>query len=149
MKRLLIGSVAVAIGSAWLIPGPGLCLAATEPPTMQSGGGQSPSTGGRPDQQDSQLGTGNRGSGQRGSDGTSSLDPGKVRSAPVEAGRIVGQVLAIEKDIYIVRKPDGHEVTLKADNRTDLQSTINMGETVEAQVDSSGRLKQLKPINSK
>lgn len=147
MNGLLIGWIAV--GAAWLIVGPGPSLAATEPPTMQSGGGQSPATGGRPDQQDSQLGSGNRGSGQRGSDGASSVDPGKVRSAPSGPGRIVGQVLAIEKDVYIVRKPDGHEVTLRADNNTDVQSTINMGETIEAQVDTSGRLRQLKPLGAK
>ncbi len=123
--------------------------ATTEPPTMQSGGGQTPVPGGRSDSQGSQLGSGNRGTAQRGSDGVSSLDPGKVRSAPAGAGLIVGQVLSIDKDVYIVRKPDGHEVTLRADRNTQVQTVISMGETVEAQVDAAGRLTQLRPAQKK
>ena len=123
--------------------------AATEPPTMQSGGGQTPVPGGRPDSQGSQLGSGNRGTAQRGSDGVSSLDPGKVRSGPASAGLIVGQVLSIGKDVYIVRKLDGHEVTLRADRNTEVHSVISMGETVEAQVDATGRLTQLRPAQKK
>jgi hypothetical protein len=44
-----------------------------------------------------------------------------------------------------VRQPDGHEVMLKSTDATDIQSVINMGETVEAQVDGAGVLTQLKP----
>jgi len=44
-----------------------------------------------------------------------------------------------------VRQPDGHEVMLKSTNATDVQSVINMGETVEAEVDGAGLLTQIKP----
>jgi len=57
----------------------------------------------------------------------------------------VGQVLSIRDDTYIVREPDGHEVVLKSTKATDVQSVINMGETVEAQVDSAGVPTQIRP----
>lgn len=40
--------------------------AATEPSTVAPGGGKSPVTGGRPDEQTPQLGPGNRGTGEAG-----------------------------------------------------------------------------------
>src|SRR3712207_2554605 len=146
MRRFL-GHAATAL--ILCIMAPLSSRATTEPPTMQSGGGQTPVPGGRSDSQGSQLGSGNRGTAQRGSDGASSVDPGKVRSGPASAGVIVGQVLSIDKDVYIVRKPDGHEVTLQADQSTDVQTVISMGQTVEAQVDAGGRLMQLRPAQKK
>jgi hypothetical protein len=143
MPQAFMGWMAASL--ACVLSGPVLSFAATEPPTMQSGGAQSPATGGRPDSQAPQLGPGNRGTGQRGAEGMSSLDPGKIRSEPSGPGPVVGQVLSIQNDVYIVRQPDGMEVILRTDNHTEVQSTINMGETVEAQVDNAGRVTELKP----
>lgn len=116
--------------------------AATEPSTIAPGGGKSPVTGGRPDEQNPRLGPGNRGTGDP---GRPLIDPSQVRSAPSGPGTIIGQVLSIVGDTYVVRQPDGHEVMLKSTNATDVRSVINMGETVEAQVDSAGVLTQIKP----
>jgi hypothetical protein len=135
----------LAAGLVLAVHGPVPIQAETEPPAMQSGGAQSPVTGGRPDSQEPQLGPGNRGTGQRGAAGKSSLDPGTVRSAPVGPDYIVGQVLSIRDDLYIVRRPDGHEVMLQTDKETDIQAMIRMGAKVEAQVDGTGRVTQLKP----
>jgi hypothetical protein len=119
--------------------------AATEAPTMAPGGGQTPPTGGRTEEQTPQLGSGNRGTGQRGTQGGGSIDPGKVRSAPTGPGLIVGQVLSIQGDTYILRQPDGHEVILNSTPKTDVPSVISMGQTVEAQVDNTGAVTQIKP----
>ena len=116
--------------------------AATEPSTIAPGGGKSPATGGRPDEQSPRLGPGNRGTGEP---GRPLIDPSQVRSTPSGPGTIIGQVLSIVGDTYIVRQPNGHEVMLKSTNATDVHSVINMGETVEAQVDSAGVLTQIKP----
>lgn len=116
--------------------------AETEPSTIAPGGGKSPVTGGRPDEQTPRLGTGNRGTGEP---GRPLLDPSKVRSEPAGPGTIVGQVLSIRGNTYVVRKSDGHEVVLKSTKATDVQSVIHMGETVEARVDSAGVLTQLRP----
>ncbi|HKU52864.1 MAG TPA: hypothetical protein VJQ25_10385 [Nitrospira sp.] len=116
--------------------------AANEPSTIAPGGGKSPVTGGRPDEQGPRLGPGNRGTGEP---GRPLIDPSQVRSAPSGPGTIIGQVLSIAGNTYVVRQPDGHEVMLKSTDATDIQSVINMGETVEAQVDGAGVLTQLKP----
>lgn len=116
--------------------------AANEPSTIAPGGGKSPVTGGRPDEQGPRLGPGNRGTGEP---GRPLLDPSQVRSAPSGPGTIIGQVLSIASDTYVVRQPDGHEVMLKSTNATDVQSVIHIGETVEAQVDGAGVLTQIKP----
>jgi len=116
--------------------------AANEPSTVAPGGGKSPVTGGRPDEQGPRLGPGNRGTGEP---GRPLIDPSQVRSAPSGPGTIIGQVLSIVGDTYVLRQPDGHEVMLKSTNATDVQSVINMGETVEAQVDGAGVLTQIKP----
>ncbi|WHZ29891.1 MAG: hypothetical protein OJF51_004693 [Nitrospira sp.] len=116
--------------------------AANEPSTIAPGGGKSPVTGGRPDEQGPRLGPGNRGTGEP---GRPLIDPSQVRSAPSGPGTIIGQVLSIAGDTYVVRQPDGHEVMLKSTNATDVQSVIHMGETVEAQVDGAGVLTQIKP----
>jgi hypothetical protein len=116
--------------------------AATEPSTISPGGGKSPVTGGRSDEQSPQLGPGNRGTGQL---GRPLINPNQVRSESSGSRTIVGQVLSIRGDTYIVREPDGHEVVLKSTKATDVQSVINMGQTVEAQVDSTGALTQIKP----
>ncbi len=116
--------------------------AANEPSTIAPGGGKSPVTGGRPDEQGPRLGPGNRGTGEP---GRPLIDPSQVRSAPSGPGTIIGQVLSIVGNTYVVRQPDGHEVILKSTDATDIQSVINMGETVEAQVDGAGVLTQIKP----
>ena len=116
--------------------------AANEPSTIAPGGGKSPVTGGRPDEQGPRLGPGNRGTGEP---GRPLIDPSQVRSAPSGPGTIIGQVLSIAGDTYVVRQPDGHEVMLKSTNATDVQSVIHMGETVEAQVDGAGVLTKIKP----
>lgn len=116
--------------------------AANEPSTIAPGGGKSPVTGGRPNEQGPRLGPGNRGTGEP---GRPLLDPSQVRSAPSGPGTIIGQVLSIASDTYVVRQPDGHEVMLKSTNATDVQSVIHIGETVEAQVDGAGVLTQIKP----
>lgn len=116
--------------------------AATEPPTIAPGGGKSPVTGGRPDEQNPQLGPGNRGTGDP---GRPLLDPSRVRSKPAGPGIVKGQVLSIDGETYIVRQPDGHEVELKSTKATEVPSMIHMGESVEATVDSAGILTQIKP----
>ena len=137
MRRLLLG-----VAAGLVLGGMADVRAATEPSTISPGGGKSPVTGGRPDKQSPQLGPGNRGTGQL---GRPLINPKQVRSEPSGPGTIVGQVLSIQGDTYIVREPDGHEVVLKSTKATDAQSVINMGETVEAQVDSTGSLIQIKP----
>ena len=118
--------------------------AANESSTIAPGGGKSPVTGGRPDEQGPRLGPGNRGSGEP---GRPLIDPSQVRSAPSGPGSIIGQVLSIVGDTYVVRQSNGHEVMLKSTNATDVQSVIHMGETVEAQVDGAGVLTQIKPAS--
>ena len=137
MRGLLLG-----LAAGLVLSGMADVRAATEPSTISPGGGESPVTGGRPDEPSPQLGPGNRGMGQS---GRPLIDPSKVRSDPSGPGTIVGQVLSIQGDTYIVRKPDGHEVVLKSTKATDVQSVINMGETVEAQVNVAGALIQIKP----
>lgn len=117
--------------------------AATEPPTIAPGGGKSPVTGGRPDEQSPRLGPGNRGTGQA---GRPVIDPSKMRSKPSGPGTIVGPVLSIRAETYIVRAPDGHEVILKSTHATKVDAVIKMGETVEATVDSAGVLTEIKPV---
>ena len=116
--------------------------AATEPSTVAPGGGKSPVTGGRPDEQTPQLGPGNRGTGEA---GRPLLDPSRVRSKPSGPGMIKGQVFSIQGETYIVRKPDGYEVILKSTKATEMPSMIRMGETVEATVDSAGIPTLIKP----
>lgn len=58
---------------------------------------------------------------------------------------IKGQVLSIQGETYIVRKPDGYEVILKSTKATEMPSMIRMGETVEATVDSAGIPTLIKP----
>ena len=116
--------------------------AATEQSTIAPGGGKSPVTGGRPDEQNPQLGPGNRGTGEP---GRPLIDPSRVRSKPSGPGRIKGQVLSIQGETYIVREPDGHEVILKTTKDTVMPSMISMGETVEATVDSAGIPTKIKP----
>jgi hypothetical protein len=116
--------------------------AATEPSTVAPGGGKSPVTSGRPDEQNPQLGPGNRGTGEP---GRPLLDPSRVRSKPSGPGMIRGQVLSIQGETYIVRKPDGYEVILKSTKTTEMPSLIRMGETVEATVDSAGIPTLIKP----
>lgn len=140
MHRLRIGFLILVTGlvlnSTSEVP------AETEPSTIAPGGGKSPVTGGRPDEQTPRLGPGNRGTGQP---GRPVIDPSKMRSKPAGPGTIVGQVLSIQDDTYIVRAPDGHEVVLKSTNATKVDSVISMGEAVEATVDSAGVLTQIKP----
>ena len=136
-----VGAVGIVVGILTLTTIVDI-QAANEPSTVAPGGGKSPVTGGRPDEQGPRLGPGNRGTGEP---GRPLIDPSQVRSAPSGPGTIIGQVLSIAGDTYIVRQPDGHEVMLKSTNATDVQSVINMGETVEAQVDGAGVLTKIKP----
>ena len=136
-----VGAVGIVVGILTLTTIVDI-QAANEPSTIAPGGGKSPVTRGRPDEQGPRLGPGNRGTGEP---GRPLIDPSQVRSAPSGPGTIIGQVLSIAGDTYIVRQPDGHEVMLKSTNATDVQSVINMGETVEAQVDGAGVLTQIKP----
>ncbi len=115
--------------------------AANEPSTIAPGGGKSPVTGGRPDEQSPRLGPGNRGTGEP---GRPLIDPSLVRSKPSGPGTIKGQVLSIQDETYIVREPNGHEVVLKSNKSTEGKSMIHIGETVEAIVDASGILTQIK-----
>ena len=140
MRSIWIGIIEIAV--VMIVAGTVDIQAANEPSTIAPGGGKSPVTGGRPDEQSPRLGLGNRGTGEP---GRPLIDPSQVRSAPSGPGTIIGQVLSIAGDTYVVRQPDGHEVMLKSTNATDVQSVINMGETVEAQVDSAGLLTQIKP----
>lgn len=140
MRSVLIGIMGITV--MVVVAGAMDSQAANEPSTIAPGGGKSPVTGGRPDEQGPRLGPGNRGTGEP---GRPLIDPSQVRSVPSGPGTILGQVLSIVGDTYVVRQSDGHEVILKSTNATDVQSVINMGETVEAQVDSAGVLTQIKP----
>lgn len=140
MRSVLIGIMGITV--MVVVAGAMDSQAANEPSTIAPGGGKSPVTGGRPDEQGPRLGPGNRGTGEP---GRPLIDPSQVRSVPSGPGTIIGQVLSIVGDTYVVRQSDGHEVILKSTNATDVQSVINMGETVEAQVDSAGVLTQIKP----
>lgn len=116
--------------------------AATEPSTIAPGGGKSPPTGGRPDEQNPRLGPGNRGTGEP---GRPLIDPSRVRSKPSGPGVIKGQVLSIQGEMYIVREPNGHEVILNSTKSTEVPSMIHIGAIVEATVDPAGMLTQIKP----
>lgn len=140
MRSVLIGIIGIT--AMVVVAGAMDSQAANEPSTIAPGGGKSPVTGGRPDEQGPRLGPGNRGTGEP---GRPLIDPSQVRSVPSGPGTIIGQVLSIVGDTYVVRQSDGHEVILKSTNATDVQSVINMGESVEAQVDSAGVLTQIKP----
>lgn len=141
MRGLWIGLLGWTI-TMLVPPGTMDSQAANEPSTIAPGGGRSPVTGGRPDEQSPQLGTGNRGTGEP---GRPFIDPSQVRSAPSGPGTIIGQVLSIVGDTYIVRQPNGREVILKSIPATDVQSVITMGATVEAEVDGAGILTTIKP----
>ncbi len=140
MRSVLIGIMGIT--AMVVVAGAMDSQAANEPSTIAPGGGKSPVTGGRPDEQGPRLGPGNRGTGEP---GRPLIDPSQVRSVPSGPGTIIGQVLSIVGDTYVVRQSDGHDVILKSTNATDVQSVINMGESVEAQVDSAGVLTQIKP----
>jgi hypothetical protein len=66
-------------------------------------------------------------------------------SALTRAGRIMGQVLAIEGDTYIIRQSDGHEVTLHSTQKTEMPVVIGMGDRVETQMDDSGAVILINP----
>lgn len=112
----------------------------------QGGGAQSPPGGGRPDAQKPQLGSGNRGSAQRGSAGPSSVDPSTVRSEVTGPAHVIGEVLKIDGDSYVIRDKEGNEVILKVDPSTDMDGLINMGAKVAADVEVNGRVSRLKPV---
>jgi hypothetical protein len=140
MASMWIQLAAAAIGLS--AGSPAVAPAATEAPAMQSGGGQSPVTGGGPGDRRPQLGSGSRGTGQQ---GVSTLDPGKVRSTPTGPGQIVGRLLSIQDGVYIVRKVDGQEVVLRPDQNTELESTVTIGGRVVAQLDKAGTVTHMKP----
>lgn len=89
------------------------------------------------------LGPGYRGTGQA---GRRVIDPSEMRSKPSRPVTIVGPVLSIQAETYIVRTPDGHEVILKSTHTIKVDAVIKMGETIEATVDSAGILTEIKPI---
>lgn len=113
---------------------------------IQGGGAESPPGGGRPDAQTPQLGTGNRGTGQRGSTGTSSVDPSKIRSEATGPGRVIGQVLIIDGDSYVIRDTQGSELTFRIDRSTAVEGLINMGAKVAADVEADGRVSRLQLV---
>jgi len=113
---------------------------------MEGGGAESPPGGGRPDAQTPQLGTGNRGTGQRGSAGASSVDPGKIRSEVTGPGRVIGQVLIIDGDSYVIRDQQGHEITFRVDRNTAMEGLIHMGAKIEADVEADGRVSRLQLV---
>ncbi len=141
MSRVRIGFIGITV-VVLIVAGTATIQAANESSTIAPGGGKSPVTGGQPDAQSPRLGPGNRGTGEP---GRPLIDPSQVRSAASGPGKIIGQVLSIAGDTYVVRQPNGHEVTLKSTKATDVQSVINMGETVEAEVDGAGVLTHIKP----
>ncbi|HKN86059.1 MAG TPA: hypothetical protein VJV04_04320 [Nitrospiraceae bacterium] len=112
---------------------------------IEGGGAESPPGGGRPDAQRPQLGTGNRGTGQRGSAGASSVDPSKVRSK-AGPGRVIGQVLIIDGDSYVIRDKQGQELTFRIDRSTAVEGLINMGAKVAADVEADGRVSRLELV---
>ena len=138
----------LAIGVVIMIGGD--CAPAIAAPpqeaVIQGGGAESPPGGGRPDAQTPQLGTGNRGTGQRGSAGTSSVDPSKIRSEATGPGRVIGQVLIIDGDSYVIRDTQGSELTFRIDRSTAVEGLINMGAKVAADVEADGRVSRLQLV---
>lgn len=113
---------------------------------IEGGGAESPPGGGRPDAQTPQLGTGNRGTGQRGSAGASSVDPSKIRSEATGPGRVIGQVLMIDGDSYVIRDQQGNELTFRIDRSTAMEGLIHMGAKVAADVEADGRVSRLQLV---
>ena len=136
----LISMLAIAGGDSAVLGAP------PQEAVTEGGGAQSPLGGGRPDAQSPQLGPGNRGTGQRGSAGTSSVDPGKVRSEVTGPGRVVGQVLTIDGDSYIIRDKQGNEITFRIDRNTAMEGLINMGANIEADVEAGGRISRIQRV---
>jgi hypothetical protein len=110
---------------------------AADQPVMTPGGGQRPPGGDRSDEQQPQLGSGNRGSGLRGSD--ASVNPSRVRKA-APAGTVTGDVLEIDGKTYIVRDAKGNEITLRTDEQTRIDGVIRIGARVVADVDRNGHV---------
>ncbi|HZS11126.1 MAG TPA: hypothetical protein VFA38_02680 [Nitrospirales bacterium] len=104
------------------------------------GGATTPPGGGRLDETQPQLGSGNRGSGLRGSSGASSVDPSHVRKDPAAAGRITGDVLSIDGGTYIVRDEQGNELALHTDKRTLFSGVVRIGEHIVADIEPGGRV---------
>jgi hypothetical protein len=113
---------------------------------IEGGGAESPPGGGRSDAQTPQLGTGNRGTGQRGSAGAGSVDPSKVRSEVTGPGRVIGQVLMIDGDSYVIRDKQGQELTFRVDRSTAMEGLIHMGAKVAADVEADGRVSRLQLV---
>ena len=80
-----VGAVGIVVGILTLTTIVDI-QAANEPSTIAPGGGKSPVTGGRPDEQGPRLGPGNRGTGEP---GRPLIDPSQVRSAPSGPGTII------------------------------------------------------------
>jgi len=78
------------------------------------------------------------------SDTGSSVDPGKVRSGATAPGQVMGQVLTIEGDSYVLRDTKGKEITLTIDRQTDMEGIINFGAQVEADIAANGQVIRLR-----
>jgi hypothetical protein len=87
MRCLWIGLIGISV-AVMAMAGTLDSQAATEPSTIAPGGGKSPVTGGRPDEQNPRLGPGNRGTGES---GRQLIDPAKYGPRRPDQGRSSGR----------------------------------------------------------
>ncbi len=78
-----------------------------------------------------------------GAPSTSAPPPGN--HTQIGSNLIMGEVLNIEKDRYVVRGADGKEITLKIDGGTRIVGTPRVGDRIEAEVSSDRRAANIHP----
>jgi hypothetical protein len=57
---------------------------------------------------------------------------------------VVGRVLMVRGDTYIVRQANGQEISLTVDRDTNIAGVVNLGERIEADIDAAGRVKEIR-----
>jgi hypothetical protein len=69
-------------------------------------------------------------------DGTPSSP--KATASPAAAKNLKGQIVKIEKDIYVLKDAAGKEVRLRVNQETVLQSGLHVGDMVDAELGPNG-----------
>jgi hypothetical protein len=60
---------------------------------------------------------------------------------------IRGNVVRVEYGGYVVKQKDGTEVTLAADNKTQMMGQIKKGDRIEAKLNEKNRVLSISPLN--
>lgn len=68
----------------------------------------------------------------------------KEQGSSREGMTVKGELLRIDKDMYVVKDRSGKEVRLHVDRSTDISGTLNPGDTVEAKVTEEGHALSIK-----